>query len=273
MDNFGIKWYKSIDSTNLEASRKKNDSPELSVYASELQLEGRGQRGSKWESEVCQNLTFSILFKPVNILSTEQFIFSQISTIGVVKYLSSKNIKAKIKWPNDIYVENKKICGILIENTLSSDRLSASIVGIGLNLNQIKFSPNIPNPTSVVLELNKSNLFLDSIKLDIKKELKILLSFIIPLYENFVLDKNHNAIDDIYQGYLYRLNETCEFIETSSCANPTYPLFSKRNSIKENLKLIKAKIIGVDKKTSRLKLQLTSGEIKYYAFKEIRYVI
>ena len=62
MDKLRIDWYKSIDSTNLEASRKKNESPEISVYASELQLEGRGQRGSKWESELCQNLTFSILF-------------------------------------------------------------------------------------------------------------------------------------------------------------------------------------------------------------------
>jgi len=273
MDNFEIKWYKSIDSTNLEAYRKKNESPEISVYASELQLKGRGQRGSRWESEECQNLTFSILFKPLSVSSIEHFVFSQIATIGVVNYLASKKIKAKIKWPNDIYVENKKICGILIENTLSSDRLTASIVGIGLNLNQTKFSANIPNPTSLILELNKSHSLANHLNLDIKKELDILLSYIIPLYEKYVSDKNADELDGIYQEYLYRLNEISEFIETTSCANPIYPIFTNNNVKDENQAIIKAKIIGVDNKTARLKLQLLSGEIKSYAFKEIRYVI
>lgn len=155
MTDVRVNWLKVVDSTNSEAQRCRHDSPDFTVWAAEFQTAGRGQRGNTWESAVGENLTFSILFKPAKFLSTRQFELSEVVALGVVNYLSTKGIKAKIKWPNDIYVEDKKICGILIENTLSSDTLSVCIAGIGLNLNQRIFRSDAPNPTSVVLELER----------------------------------------------------------------------------------------------------------------------
>lgn len=150
-----VNWLKEIDSTNSEAHRYRHEASDFTVWAAEFQTAGRGQRGNSWESAVGENLTFSILLKPHKFLSTRQFELSEVVALGVVNYLASKGIDAKIKWPNDIYVGDKKICGILIENVLSGDTLSVCIAGIGLNLNQRVFRSDAPNPTSVALELDR----------------------------------------------------------------------------------------------------------------------
>ncbi len=80
-----------------------------------------------------------------------QFCLSIVSSLSVIDFLSSKNVQASIKWPNDIYVRNKKVCGMLIENCLSGTEVSSSIIGIGINLNQTSFSPELMNPTSLYL--------------------------------------------------------------------------------------------------------------------------
>ena len=82
----------------------------------------------------------------------EQFVLNEIASLSVVDFLSLHGIPARIKWPNDIYVGSKKICGILIENSLRGSGVSSSIIGIGLNINQRNFNVNLPNPTSMVLE-------------------------------------------------------------------------------------------------------------------------
>lgn len=91
---------------------------DLTVFAARYQTNGRGQKGNSWESAVGENLTFSILVKPKFIKAEDQFLISQITTLGIVNYLRDRGIIASIKWPNDIYVNNRKICGILIEHYL-----------------------------------------------------------------------------------------------------------------------------------------------------------
>ena len=125
------------------------------VVATRCQTAGRGQRGASWEAQPGKNLTFSQLFCPAGLPAQRQFELSMLISLAVVDtldaLLSSKGCpqKAKIKWPNDIYVGNSKICGILIENRLCGSLIERSIAGIGLNVNQSVFLSDAPNPVSV----------------------------------------------------------------------------------------------------------------------------
>ena len=155
-----IIWLESVDSTNEECRRHISDIDNLSVVAAVSQTSGKGQRGNSWSSAPGENLTFSVVLKfPLSVTPGElepmqaydQFVLSEIAALSVVDLLAEHEIQAKIKWPNDIYVGDKKICGILIENSLHGEWIQHSIIGIGLNVNQRNFDVTLPNPTSMVL--------------------------------------------------------------------------------------------------------------------------
>lgn len=105
------------------------------------QTAGKGQRGSRWEAEPGKNLTFSLIFRPVFLPVNLQFYLNIITALAV-RQTSAEFLQAdvKVKWPNDIYLNDKKICGILIQNSIQKNNLSTSIIGIGLNVNQTVFS-------------------------------------------------------------------------------------------------------------------------------------
>lgn len=114
------------------------------------QTAGRGQRGNNWIAAPGENLTFSFLIKPGVITVREQFYLNLFVSLGIRDYLTRlTDTKVQIKWPNDILVNDKKICGILIENQLGGDAINASVIGIGLNINQQHF--NIDTATSLKL--------------------------------------------------------------------------------------------------------------------------
>lgn len=113
------------------------------------QTAGRGQRGNTWEAEPGQNVTMSLLLRPEELDVRQQFSLSEAVALGVVDTLARYGITALVKWPNDIYVGDKKICGILIENSLEGTRIGRSIAGIGLNVNQRRFLSPAPNPVSM----------------------------------------------------------------------------------------------------------------------------
>ena len=139
-------------STNayLQELISKTECFEGLVVVTKNQTQGKGQRGNTWESENGKNLTFSVLLKP-NLPIEEQFVLSQMVSLGIYDFLAKMGFEhVAIKWPNDIYVDGKKIAGILIENTLTSNKIANCIVGIGLNVNQTQFSPTI-NATSLAL--------------------------------------------------------------------------------------------------------------------------
>ena len=139
-------WYDTVDSTNAEVWRRTGELDNLTVVAARCQTAGRGQRGNTWTSAPGENLTFSVLLKwPSDWTAHEVIRVNWMAPVAVRDYLQEEGIDAVIKWPNDIYVGKKKICGILVENRLS-ERMS--VIGIGLNLNQTDFPADLPNPTS-----------------------------------------------------------------------------------------------------------------------------
>ena len=152
-----IIWLERVDSTNDEARRHISEIDNLSVVSALEQTKGRGQRGNRWSSQPGENLTFSLVVKDFRIKANEQSAISQATALSLVDLLSRHEIKARIKWPNDIYACDEKICGILIENSLKGSEIDWSIIGIGLNVNQTAFPEDLPNPTSMKLCTGNSN--------------------------------------------------------------------------------------------------------------------
>lgn len=151
-----ITWFDSIDSTNSEARRRLPVNAKMSVYAAKFQTAGRGQRGNKWSSAAGQNLTFSVLLnfthpQMPDLAVRNQFLLSIVAALSVSDLLRKLNIRNTIKWPNDIYIGRRKVCGMLIENIVGNTGLEHSIIGIGLNLNQTEFPPELVNPTSFLV--------------------------------------------------------------------------------------------------------------------------
>ncbi|MFW5759344.1 MAG: biotin--[acetyl-CoA-carboxylase] ligase [Cyclobacteriaceae bacterium] len=137
-------------STNDIASEllKKENLAEGSLIITDHQLAGRGQRGNQWLTEASQNLTFSVILKPDFLDISHSFYLNIFVSLAIRDYLGTIiGNYVKIKWPNDIYYQNSKICGILIENFLKGQFISQTILGIGLNVNQNYFS--ISNATSL----------------------------------------------------------------------------------------------------------------------------
>ena len=137
-----------------EDERKSFD--EFTVITAKNQISGRGQGTNIWESENGKNICFSLLLKPLFLNPSEQFIITQIISLAIVDVLVKYGLQdVMIKWPNDIYVSNNKICGILIQNKIIGNQISHSYIGIGINVNQRKFL-FAPNPTSLTLETDKT---------------------------------------------------------------------------------------------------------------------
>ena len=147
-----IIWLTRTDSTNREARRRIRDLDNLSVLAAWEQTDGRGQGDHTWTSAAGENLTFTVIlhFPPCAPVGTDGILLiTQLVTRALREYLLGQGVQARIKWPNDIYVGDRKICGILIENILEGKQVRSSLIGIGLNLNQLDFPADLPNPVSL----------------------------------------------------------------------------------------------------------------------------
>ncbi len=239
-----IQWLDEVDSTNNEALRHISRIDNLSVLAALHQTSGRGQRGNSWSARPGENLTFSLVMKFGDgayppLKASRQFPISRSVTLGVLDYLEYEGIVATVKWPNDIYVRNRKICGILIENTLCGDSLTASVIGIGLNVNQKEFPPQLLNPVSMAMLTGR--------EYDLKDQLPKLCRFL-----KMRLGHYDNAEE--YFSRLYRVGTFNEYVVCSTGAS------------------IRARIVGVTDR-GLLCLETEKGERLEFAFKEISYVI
>jgi len=234
--------------------RERGRSADFVVYAAENQVEGRGQRGNRWSSRRGENLTFSISVKPSSIVADRQSVISVITALAVCDYLESKDITSKIKWPNDIYVNDRKICGILVENRLSGTNLVFSVIGIGLNLNQTEFPPDIPNPTSIALETGSGK------RMNPREELPVFLERFRTLYGQVGDSALESALYDRYENILYRRGELHDYRELSL----------RDGAVTGEVKGV---IRGVDRTSFRLLLETELGMVKDYGFKEIAYVL
>lgn len=144
-------WLPEVGSTNTWLSQNQARLPDFSVAVARRQSAGRGQRGNSWESEDGKNLTFSMLYRPdARFRPSRQFSISEGVALAVTDALARFGISASVKWPNDIYVADRKIAGILIEHSLLGSSIQYTVIGIGLNVNQALFLSDAPNPVSMV---------------------------------------------------------------------------------------------------------------------------
>ncbi len=235
-------WLSEVDSTNKYLTDLSKDQlDEGLAVATNNQVEGRGQRGNTWESQKDKNITFSFILYPNFIKVQEQFLLSQAISLGICDMLAQLIKGVSIKWPNDIYVNNNKIAGILIEHAISSAQLDRSIIGIGLNVNQKIFSDDLPNPTSLLLETGNT--------FDINQTLEILCNSVSLRY-NEIKNGQMAKIQTDYLKLLYRRNEF-----------HTYSSDGKK---------FEAIIAGV-RSTGELILETRNGERKEFGFKEISF--
>lgn len=204
MENkFNIIWYNELDSTNSEALRHIDDFDNLSVIAARCQSKGRGQRGNRWFSAPGENLTFSIVLKPGadglrKISVRDYFDLNRVSSLSVVSFLSILGVEASVKWPNDIYVKNRKISGILIENSLAGEEIASSVIGIGINLNQTDF-PELSNATSVKIITGNSFSVEDALELFCKE------------FGKTISLLGSNSLSETYEEKLFQKGRLCRY--------------------------------------------------------------
>ncbi|HET8837520.1 MAG TPA: biotin--[acetyl-CoA-carboxylase] ligase [Flavobacteriaceae bacterium] len=180
----------ATDSTNSYLRERISDSHGENIcVATENQQAGRGQIGTTWESEKGKNLTFSILLHNLNLPAKQQFVLSMAVSLSLLDVLQDLNIpNPSIKWPNDILAGKGKLAGILIENILKGDKISASIIGIGLNVNQEFFSGL---PKAVSLKMLNDEVY----------ELDLLLEQILFALENRVQKIQKFSGKEIFEEY------------------------------------------------------------------------
>ena len=138
-------------STNTYLSRLAATLPGGTVIYTPSQTAGRGQKGNSWESEDGKNITFSLLLKRPPVKARDQFCLSEAAAMAVIETLTAEAGEGfTVKWPNDVYWQDKKVCGMLIENSLDGTGIANCIIGIGINVNQERFLSDAPNPVSLI---------------------------------------------------------------------------------------------------------------------------
>ena len=253
-----IIWLDTTDSTNEEAKRNILSLDNLSVVSAYQQTAGRGQRGNTWSSSPGENLTFSIVIRygheyghTLPMRACDQFAVSEATALAVVDLLASYDIDAKIKWPNDIYVGDRKICGILIENSLRDGFMSSSIIRVGLNVNQTVFDPSLPNPTSMILSGN------DELQ---PHSLESLLEEFVDIFKGYCsrymnITGGLSRLRKLYLSQMWRKDVPADYLDISDGHS------------------FKGIIRGLTDIGLLIVEDTEKGELKEFAFKEISYII
>ena len=185
----------ATNSTNtyLKNLLKEKQVKDLSCIWALSQTQGRGQQGAKWISEPGKNLTFSILKKFENLPSEYHFLLNMEVSLAIFRALKKLYIPdLAVKWANDILSSKKKICGILIENTLHKEQISSSIIGIGVNVNQVFFN-DLPNVSSLQ-KIMGHPFDLEEVLLLICQELEVSLKSLSPTRFETMLDEYHTHL-------------------------------------------------------------------------------
>lgn len=249
------KWiYKSASlSTNADLSitvSKNSPNTNIVLYTFK-QWAGKGQIGRKWHSGVDKNLTLSLLVGINQLLASSQFHLNMIISLAIRDWLASmladcglQNEDCTIKWPNDIYVKNKKLVGILIQNTLVDKFISKSIIGIGINVNERDFPEDLPNPISLAQLTDK------------EFDLNSLFANLISSLERKFFDYDQMSFSELKKQYIskmYLLNERKTF------------------TLSENQQSFEAELVGV---TDDGMLSLKQKErMSHFNFREVKYTI
>lgn len=229
-----------VDSTNdyLLQLSKESALPNGSSVVAANQTKGKGQRLASWTVQAGKNLTCSTIFYPT-IEVSGAFYLNIAASLAVFNVLKDLKIEAKIKWPNDILVREKKICGILVENVLQGKNVSQSIIGVGINVNQIDFG-NLNQATSVALEIGR--------EVEIKEVHGQFLNYL-DFWLDWLEQKNFKLLKKHYLNSLYKLNVKHGFEDVNG------PFSGTIKGISENGLL-------------RIK---TDQELRDYDIKEVKY--
>lgn len=234
-----------VDSTNLMLKKiaREEHPEEGSVVIAGYQTGGRGQMGTSWFSSKGENLLFSLLIYPKNVEANGQFIISRIASLAVKNTLDQFVSDIRIKWPNDIYWKDKKIGGMLIENDIQGKQIENSVIGIGININQQIFPPDLPNPVSLKQITGSEQ--------DMEYIFNIFMREFFMLYREFE-HGGTNSIEDEYMLDLYRIND--------------YYWFEDKNG---KFKAIIENVLP----TGHLVLKTLKNEVRRrYSFKEVAFV-
>ncbi len=235
------------DSTNRYITQFEPTAEGVIVMASS-QTAGRGQRGNSWEAEPGKNLSFSAMWVPENFAATDQFAISEAVALAVVDTLSESGISTKIKWPNDIYVVDRKICGILIEHSLTGSTISRTIAGVGINVNQKKFVSDAPNPISMCQITGKDT--------DLHPLMERYADYLENRLQLIATAEGRRKIHTEFQQNMWRYD------------NKPYP-FRERASDEKFQGIIR----GVESFGFLIVEKCVTGEVRKYAFKEVEFLL
>lgn len=230
----------TVDSTNsyLKEEKKSGDIKENTMVLADFQDAGRGQGNNKWISDPGQNLLFSWIVNPAFLAVSEQFILSKTVSIALVDALTDLGLETEIKWPNDLICNDCKIGGILIEHAIMGKSIDHSIIGVGINVNQLDF-PQFPfAATSIKAEMQTS--------FEVEEIFRRVVKHLHHRYNQLAVEKS--SIDKVYQQRLYRRGVSS--------------MFEAHDQIFEG------KIIGVDE-VGELRIDV-SGEVRTFGFQSIR---
>jgi BirA family biotin operon repressor/biotin-[acetyl-CoA-carboxylase] ligase len=199
-----IEWLTEVDSTNRHMSEKarKQKLEHGDVIITHNQTRGKGLGQNDWMSEEGKNITMSVYWRHQGLSAEKPFYVTIFTALGLCDFLNSYTDRISIKWPNDILHEERKLCGILIENSITGALVSSSIVGIGLNVNQKTFASHLPNPTSLSLICNRT--------FNIEHLLYRLLDCLDKRYHQFEKQEYSNMKSE-YLKKLFLFNEYREF--------------------------------------------------------------
>jgi BirA family biotin operon repressor/biotin-[acetyl-CoA-carboxylase] ligase len=239
-----IRHYEKVSSTNSMASVMLRDEKpaEGTVITAAWQESGRGQKGNNWESEPGKNLLMSVILYPFIVRPENQHVISQMVSLAVADLAGALIPGVKIKWPNDIYVRDDKIAGILIEHSIMGNTISSSVAGIGLNVNQTEFSSALANPVSMAQVTGK------------KHDLSMITGELIRLLDMryaMIISGRTDELAEAYHNSLYRRGE--------------WHRYADRNG--EFTGMIESVGPG-----GLLMVRREKGPVTGYAFKEIDYI-
>ena len=193
--NVNVVHYKEVDSTNAEARRLSVEGAESGlVVTAKKQTAGKGRRGRSWESPADENLYFSVLLKPT-IAPEKAPMLTLVMAYSVAKALQKEDIQVLIKWPNDLVLSGQKVCGILTEMNLSGTQVEDVIVGVGLNVNTMKFPDELEDKAT---SLRKETLR----ELECGELLQLILKEFDKQYQRFLENQNLEFLQEDYNAML-----------------------------------------------------------------------
>lgn len=238
-----------IDSTNRyikdEARQLTLEAPDASAFVvtADKQTAGRGQRGNSWQSQGGENLLMSIMLYPLFLKVREQFLLSQVAALSVKSAMALFGVDATLKWPNDIYVGNRKLCGILVELSSLGDSLSDAVIGIGLNINQQQFAPMDKVPVSMRL-LKEREFAVEEVRDALLREFS--------KYYSLMQSGGSDIICKEYMNSLLGYGETLQYRDSAGTFLATIESIAPMGNIQ---------------------LRRTDGTLSSYAFKEVELLL